>query len=126
MNGSILAAVRADAHRIVTSGGFQTDLSLKQGTNDYVTVQGLGLIHHLTFDTDGAPVNSKQVHVTATEIALNAAGITVRNAKNEVMMVNTLVKFADVTGIEKTYIIKENFADETIGVIFLMLGKYAE
>ncbi|MBP1638973.1 MAG: hypothetical protein H6Q17_556 [Bacteroidetes bacterium] len=85
----------------------------------------MGLVHHLSFDTDGAPVNSKQAHITVSEKILTDAGFTVRNSNNEVYLINAIVKFADFSGVEKSYTVKENFADDTLGVIFLMLGKYA-
>lgn len=123
--GRIMTMARADAQRILSGGGFETALTLVRDTVTTI-VNGLAPVHHLAFDTDGQPVNSKVAHVTISEADLLAAGFTVRNTSNEVAMRTVLISFADSAGIVRTYTVKENYADETLGVIVLNLGNYAQ
>lgn len=123
--GRILTLARNDAQRILSEMGFETEITLTKD-NVSVNVNGVAPVHHLAFDTDGQPVNSKSAHVTISEITLSNVGFTVRNSKNEVFMRNVLVTFQDSSGVSKTYIVKENYADESIGTVLLNLGSYAE
>ena len=122
--GTILTMARFDAQRILNGGGFETSISITKSTVVTV-VNGLAPVHHITFDTEGNPVNSKVAHVTISEATLVAAGFSPRNASNEVAMRLVLVSFADSAGITRIYTVKENFADEMLGVIVLTLGNYA-
>lgn len=123
--GKILNMARKNAHLILTSFGFESDITLKKGTIQ-VAIKGLAPVHHLSFDTEGQTVNSKNAHVTVSEQSLNDVSFPCRNAKGEVYLVGVLISFSDSSGVSKTYVVKENFADDTIGVIVLNLGKYAE
>jgi hypothetical protein len=123
--GRVLTLARGDARRILSEMGFETGITL---ANDELSarVNGLAPVHHLAFDTDGRPVNTKQAHVTVSEESLNEAGFPARNNNGEVYMRGVLVTFADSSGKEKTYTVKENHADETLGIIVLILGSYAQ
>ena len=123
--GRILELARNTANMILTSFGFESDITLTKD-NLTVVIQGLALVHHLSFDTENQTVNSKNAHITVSESSLIAANFPYRNAKNEVFLRNVLVSFEDSNGISKTYIVKENFADETLGTIVLNLGLYVE
>lgn len=121
--GSVLDMARADVHKILTQLGFETQMTLKRGDVE-VQITGLGLVHHLAFDTEGQTINSKTAHVTITEKSCIDASFSIRNSKNDVYMRDVLVSFADCTGVVKTYAVKENFADDSLGVIVLNLGNY--
>ena len=123
--GRILTLARNDAHRVLSQMGFETGITLTKGDVS-VTVNGLTPVHHIAFGTDGVLVNTKDVRISVSEMALTNADFTVRNTNNEVYLRDVLVSFADSTGTSKTYIVKENYADESLGVIVLILGKYAE
>jgi len=123
--GKILDLARNTANMILTSFGFESDITLIKD-NLTVTIQGLALVHHLSFDTENQTVNSKNAHITVSESSLIAVNFPYRNAKNEVFLRGILVSFEDSNGISKTYIVKENFADETLGTIVLNLGLYVE
>jgi len=123
--GRILTLARNDAHRILSEMGFETQMTVTKGDLS-VTVNGLTPVHHIAFNTEGVPVNSKDVRVSVSETALTEKGFTTRNTKGEVYMREVLVSFADSTGTVKAYIVNENYADESLGVIVLILGKYAE
>jgi len=115
---------QVDAQRILNSGGFETSILLTKGEETYI-VNGLAPVHHLSFDTDGNSVNSKVAHVSISEATLIEAEFEPRNTANEVAMRSVLVTFSDSAGITRTYSVKENYADETLGVIVLNLGNYA-
>jgi len=89
------------------------------------TVKGLVTKHHMSIDPDtGLPVNSKNIHCTVVESVLIDAGYTVRNANNEVNLINQLVVYTDSAGIERTYQIDQAMPDETLGNIVMILGDY--
>lgn len=121
MAGTLLTQARSDAKKILNSGGFESDIKITKGVQT-VNCKGLAPVHHIQIDTEGQPVNSKTAHVTVHESDL--AGLTVRNTQGEVYLRTAIVEFSDVTGVNKKYSVKENFADDTLGVIVLMLAAY--
>jgi hypothetical protein len=123
--GRIQTMAQNDARRILNEMGFETPITFTKDSNTSI-INGLGLIHHLTFDTDGNAVNSKNAHITVCEAALLDAGFITRTEKNEVYMRDVLISFFDSTGLVKTYIVKENYHDESLGLILLTLGMYVE
>lgn len=123
--GRTLTLARRDARRILTEMGFETEVTFTSGET-IVRVNALTPVHHLSFDTEGQAVNTKNAHITVSEEALLEAGFSTRNTEGEVYMRGVLVSFSDSTGEQKTYTVKENHADETLGVIMLILGSYAE
>lgn len=122
--GRVLDRARLDAVRIVTNGGFETEITLTRNLVS-ITTNGLAPSTHLTFDSDGLAVNSSKRRVCISETDLVSKGFAVRNAKNEVYLVGCLLSFTDISGISRTYVIGENWADNTLGVIVLILEKYA-
>ena len=122
--GRLLDMARADAVRYITNGGFETEITLTKGLVS-VSTKGLAPSTHLTFDTDGLAVNSSKRRVCVSEKDLVDKEFAVRNAKNEVFLVGVLLSYIDVSGISRTYSIAENWADNTLGVIVLILEKYA-
>lgn len=125
MSGGLLQLAKRDAKKIVTSGGFQESMSIttKDG-NTTVSLTGFATKHHMSFDTDGLPSNTKNVHVTIDENILIANGYPVRNNKGEVALNLHRVSYPDSTGAVKNYIVTETFPDETLGLITLILGDY--
>ena len=122
--GRVQDMARADAKRILNEMGFDSSITFTRGS-DTAILNALGIMHHLTFDTDGLPVNSKHVRVTVCEKSLNDAGFVTRNDKNDVVMKDVLISFFDTTGLEKKYCVAEYWPDESLGTILLILEKYA-
>ena len=125
MSGTILAAARADARKHISEGGFEEDITIKTpdgGTT--INTKGWATKHHINFDSDGNPINSKNVHICIDEAKLVTAGLTVRNAKGEVSLLNYLVSYPDSTGTLRDYIIWETWPNETLGLIVCILGDY--
>jgi hypothetical protein len=123
--GRILDLARRDSRRFITQGGFEVEISIS--TPDGLTsldLKGFATKHFINFDTDGLPVNSKNVHINISETDLSDALYPVRNARNEVSLLNHLVSYKDSTGVSRNFAIKENFPDETLGLIVCILTDY--
>lgn len=121
--GKLLALARRDSNKIITKGGFEVVIQLQTPSNDLtVSVSGLGSKHFINFDSDGLPINSKNVHICISESDLVSLEYPVRNAKNEVSLLNHLVVFKDSTGFDRSYKVSENYPDETLGLIVCILS----
>ena len=109
-----------------SASGFGKTITLT--TPDGATVldiTGLSTKHHIGYDTEGNSVNVKNAHVSFSESLLTAASYPVRNINGEVQLRGHKITTKDSTGIDKHYIITENFPDETVGFIVCILGDYA-
>lgn len=122
---SLLQLAKRDSRNFVTKGGFETAITVTTPAQDKtVTLTGFATKHWLNFDSDGNPINSKNVHVCLSETDLVKAGFQVRTAKGEIKLLNYFVSFADSSGLTKDYIVGENMPDETLGLIVLILRDY--
>lgn len=123
--GKILAAARADFKRFIEGGGFDEDIVLKtpDGATSY-EVKGSASKHHINFDSDGNPINSKNAHICIVESSLIDLGIQTRNASGEVNLLKWRVDYPDSTGQIRNYIIDQTFPDETVGGVVCILGDF--
>lgn len=121
--GSVLDLARRDAAFIINNGGFETDITF-QTSGDPVVIRGLATKHHIGYDEDGMRVNTKQAQITINEADLVAANIPVRGTSGEVNLTKRIVSYADSTGNTASYIIRENYPNETLGHIVCILGDY--
>lgn len=94
-----------------------------------LTLKGVHSKIHLGVDTDGNLVNSQKVNLGFSEKQILDAGKTIRNiaTNNLVGEVNLngykfIIK--DSTGLNKNYIVRSFFPDETIGYISCILENY--
>ena len=130
MAGRLTLQARKDWQRIISSGGFEEDIIFKTPDSVVpfveVTVQGLATKHHLSVDSDGNAVSSKNVHITISEDSLATAGYPVRNSNKEVSLIDHKVDYTDSTGVLKNYVVLQCFPDETVGVITCILGDYED
>lgn len=125
MSGSIFQLAKRDAKKFITSGGFEETITLITPSKDKtLTLTGFATKHHINFDSDGNQINSKNVHICISESDLVANSYPVRNAKNEISLLKHLVSFPDSSGVVKDYVVKENYPDETLGLIVLILGDF--
>lgn len=114
-----LSNARADIDRI-TQAGFGVDLVFTAPDFTVANVRGLASRHHLSIDPEtGQPVNSNNIHVSVSERLLAAASYPYLDSEGEIYMVNHKVAFEG-----KTYLINENFPDETLGLIVCILGEF--
>lgn len=125
MSGSLFDIVKRDAKQFINSGGYEVAIQVTTPDNSLtINITGWAVKHSGSFDSDGNQVNTKNVKATVDEAVLTANGITVRNFKNEVSLLNYKVNFADSSGLLKNYVVRENFPDENLGLIVLILGDY--
>jgi hypothetical protein len=124
MAGSLLQAARADAKRYIQAGGFEETIVLTTPAGDAsIETTGFATKHHINFDTDGTTMNAKNAHICVDENFLADNGYPVR-VNEEVNLLNHRVSFPDSSGVQKEYIVKENFPDETLGLIVCILGDF--
>ena len=125
MSGSILQASISDAKRIITKGGFEETITISTPSGDLsLEITGLASKHHLSFNTDGSPVSSKNAHACVSETELTALGYPVRNPNGEIDFRQHKISFIDSSGVKKHYAVRETFPDETLGLITLILGDW--
>jgi len=122
-DGQLLQEARNLVKQVVNSGGFETDLTFKTGIITKA-IKGLAPVHHLQFDTNGQPVDSKKASVTIVLKDLVDIGYPITNT-DTVNLKDHLVTFIDSTGTSKTYVVKQNHFDNSLGIIILLLGNYA-
>jgi hypothetical protein len=125
MSGSLFDLIKRDAKQIINSGGYQVNIELTTPDNTQViNITGWAVKHHISFDSDGNQVNTKTVRATIDEDVLKNLNYPFRNAKNEIRLISHKLSFADSSGEVKNYIVRENFPDENLGLISLLLGDY--
>tara|TARA_R110000751_G_scaffold152219_1_gene257347 strand:+ start:135 stop:512 length:378 start_codon:yes stop_codon:yes gene_type:complete len=122
----LLELGRKDWRKHITdSSGAGVDLAFVSPDDlQTANIRGLAMAHHLSFDADGNPVNSKNTHITFAESDLVAAGYTVRNTKEIVALYQHKISYADSTGVVKNYVVTQAFPDETVGIITCILNNY--
>lgn len=124
MSGKLLRKARLDARKIM-AGEFSEQILLSTPDNSLViSTDGLASKHHINFDTDGLPVNSKNAHICLDENDLVNKGYNVRDSQAEVDLINHRIDVKDSTGLNRQYVIKETFPDETLGMITCILGDF--
>ena len=116
-------AKRDWADQISNTDGFAIPITFTT-PNGGTTAQinGLHTKHHLSYDAEGLPVNTKNAHISFREKDLTDLSYPVRDANGEVYLYGHKIEVKDSTGSSKTYMITETFPDETVGVIVCILG----
>ena len=89
-----------------------------------VNIIGWHTKHHTKYDIDGVKVSSKNASLAFAEKQLIDVAYPVRNSQQDVSLLGHIITSKDSTGVEKTYIVNENFPDEYLGLIVLILGDY--
>lgn len=111
-----------------------TDTS-QWGTNCiFVSVDGLYEVecsaivirHASQFDEFGNIVRGATARCTVSEQALLDVGFPTRNDNDKIAMQGVRVSYTDVMGVTNTYIVTDQYAGQTVGIIRLQLGEYSE
>ncbi|KKN54307.1 hypothetical protein LCGC14_0593620 [marine sediment metagenome] len=102
---------------------FGVSMTFTAPSGETATLNGLHSKHHMSMDTDGNMISSKNAHISVSEELLTAQNYPVRKA-GEVNLKNHRVSVKDSTGISKDYVIREWYPDETIGLITCILGSH--
>lgn len=121
----LIAQAKADIEQITgNTDDFAVSMTFIAPDLSTATVQGLFTKHHLAIDTEGNPVNVRNAHASVSEKQFIDAGYTVRNSSGEVSMKDHKVTVSDSTGTASTYVIREWYPDETIGLLVFILGDF--
>lgn len=119
---SLFDLVKRDAKRYVNAGGYQLDITMyTPDKSKTIDITGWAVKHVNMFDSDGNQVITKIARITVDEDVLVAKGITVRNAKGEIALLNYKVKFIDSSGELRSYNVREQLPDQNLGLIMLIL-----
>lgn len=121
----LLEQAKKDIKDITTNlDGWGVSIVFTAPDDSTVTIRGLHTKHHMAIDEDGHRVNSKNAHISFAEESLTDAAYIVRDASGSVNLTGHRVTVKDSTGIDKNYVIREVFPDETIGLIACILGDF--
>lgn len=101
--------------------GFAVEIQFLQTDGTAITVNGMTAKHNMAFDTDGVMTSSMNVHISVHEDVLLEAGIITRNADDNVDLLQRIVTVKDSTGALRRYSIVEQYPDQTVGLIVLIL-----
>lgn len=121
----LLGQARKDLMQFTSNlNDFAVSVTFFAPNESEATINCLAVKHHLDFDSEGNSVSTKTARISFSEQLLVNADYPVRNTNGEVNLMSHKVTWADSTGVEKTYLIKEWFADEALGFIFCKLKDF--
>lgn len=126
MSTEFLNLVRADAAAFV-SGEAASECVFTSRSGPTATVQATAnKIGRRADPSTGLVENVISASIVVAESVLLTANAAypIRNGEGKVFMNGDLVNVADNSGVVKNYIVAETIADETVGLITLMLGFY--
>lgn len=90
-------------------------------------VKGYHIKHHTSWDPEsGEVIDGKRAHIAVSESELTEQGYPVRNSNGEVALLNDYVTVSDSSGVDKQYITRQTFPDETLGLIVMILSDFDE
>lgn len=125
MAGSLFERAKADAKRYITRGGFEENITLTNPDRSVTLVfTGYATKHFISYDADGLPINAKNAHITVDESILMTAMYPYRNNAGEVSLKGHVVTYPESSGVLKSYVVKDQRPDQTLGLIVLILGDY--
>lgn len=126
--------IREDLQRITTdTNEFAVPVlfSVTDGvTITSVTCNAIATKHNIVVDettglvSTGLMTNGRNVRIAVSELALKALSYPVRTVNNFVSLIGHTVTWKDVSNVQITYVIREQYPDETTGLIVLQLGNY--
>ena len=123
MVGNLLAQARKDAKHVVTKLGFQNDVFLINNLSmNFIQLKGLTSKHWLQLDSDGSPINAKNVHLNLIEKDIQDLGFETRGKNGNVNLLDYYVIVQDSTNNYKIYQVKEVYPNESLGLIVFILG----
>lgn len=119
---SLFDLVKRDAKRYINAGGYQLNIEmLTPDKTKTINITGWAVKHVISFDSDGNQVNTEISRVTIDEDVLVANGITIRNARGKISLLNYKVKFTDSSGVLRSFNVREQLPDQNLGLIMLIL-----
>lgn len=124
----MMSLIKRDVATITTVvGGFSVPIKfIHPSDGEEVTVRGLHARHHLSFSTDGMPINGVNAHVSVSESEFVRVAYDYQNANNEISLKGHFVEATDSGNITRLYEVREWYPDETIGLIVCVLTDISE
>lgn len=120
----LIDQIKKDSESVTMNlNGWGVSQDWKSPTNQQVTIVGLHIKHHMSYDSDGNLINSKNASVTFSEKAMLDVGYNIR-VGGEVNLDKHKVSVKDSTGNVYNYMVKTWLPDETIGLITCILSAY--
>jgi len=124
--GALLDSMRAASAAMVTSGGFETAITVTDKSDNTAVVNGVATLHNTRIDTNtGLTVNDRQAHCLFATSAITAAGLDPyadTKKPGKVSMKGWRVAFADAHGKSWSFVIVDARPDETYGLVTCFLG----
>jgi hypothetical protein len=121
----LIDQAKKDIERITSNAReFGVSMLFLAPTSETATISGLHTKHHLGIDQDGNMINSKTSKISVSEKFLTDSGYPVRNVAGEVDLRGHKVTVKDSTGSDCTYVIRQWFPDETIGLITCIMSDF--
>jgi hypothetical protein len=130
----LMARARKDIERFTTDArGFAVPILFSVTDGVFVktaTCNGLAIKTSIAVDEttgdirNGIIANGLNIRISVSETALAALDYPVRNTNNDANLVGHTVTFSDVTGVQATYVIREQYPDSSLGLIVCGLGMY--
>jgi hypothetical protein len=111
---------KRDAKFVINNNSFDIEM-LTPDKSKTIYITGWAVKHVISFDSDGNQVNTKISRITVDEDVLVSNGITVRNARGEIALLNFKVKFKDSSGVLRSFNVREQLPDQNFGLIMLIL-----
>jgi hypothetical protein len=124
----IMDDIQEDVRDILSDGDdFALPVTFTSSEEPKVTVtcNALAFRHSLVVDPNtGLLVNGRNARVTVSELSLKALNYPVRNSNNVVAMKDHVLTWTDVSQQTRSYIVGQQFPDESTGLILLELSVY--
>ena len=122
---NLLERARQDWQKHTSAeAGFGVEITFYDRPSAEVVIKGIGMAHHMSEDSEGHEINTRNSHISFSEKLANDAGIVTRNNAGEVDLEGAKISFLDSASILRRYSIKQVFPDETVGVIYCVLNSY--
>lgn len=121
----LMDIARADMRRIVTDlNEWAVTMTFTSPDNSQTKiVKGTHTKHHLGLNGEtGQIVNTKKATIAVPESEFG--DYVVRNSSQEVALIGHYVVVKDSTGIDKNYVVRETYPDESLGLIVCILGDF--
>ena len=121
MSGRLMKMIRKDAKTINKGLGWEEDVTISTPDGTFeVSTKMIHTEHHLSFDTEGQRINSKNSHVLVCEDDLKRENYPYRNSTTNISLLGHKVTVNSDLGL-KHFVVSENYPSETFGMIVLVL-----
>lgn len=107
------------------TGDFAMEAVFTSPANQTAGVKVWHTRHQMAIDELGHAINANQAHVTVSEQTLLDADYTTRNVDGKIELTGHRVTITYPTGEERTYQVQNQFPNETIKTITLLLTEYS-